>query len=534
MENTSFKEHKSRLETSAGKIISGLIEYFMLHANAVETIAEEELLSIKELMSYNFWLMIFDPQSDHTDYVEFFESILDYVESHAVPLDVEKLKERWNALFEIYRELYDLLISKWQEAIEADGLVEKQIRAVDMQDPNADPSYVKEKKELLRIDVAVSNSEMNEVETEVLLNEITDITHVGSFRTSLRDDRKGTNISPQTVYEMLHGKIFPKGCDRALIVDARFPFEYHDGHITTAINIWNYKKALSFFKPSVMNDYSTTVFVFHCEFSSSRGPGLSSCMIDLARKLTRSVYGETDTERKYKWEMEKYEAEEKGSKVVPWEDVPKINYFPHVYIMTGGYKGFFETYPTLCTPRCYLPEKTICKKNQDAYCGSVQPRSNQRPGEKGKTVPVFMTNEEYADWITAWKMDRVSTATMTESERPFLVFSENEEEMAEEEKNPTFEKEGGEEEIPKLIFPSNTTTTTTTTTTTPNVEPKREKTKKRTGTEKEKTKEENNEEEEEEEEEEYEIFYKGSGKGRKRGGGNGEESNGGPSKRGRK
>lgn len=58
------------------------------------------------------------------------------------------------------------------------------------------------------------------------------------------------------------------------IVDCRYPYEYAGGHIKGAINIWEKDSLLShFFKaPQHPNPNERHIYIFHCEFSSKRGP----------------------------------------------------------------------------------------------------------------------------------------------------------------------------------------------------------------------------------------------------------------------
>jgi rhodanese-related sulfurtransferase len=64
---------------------------------------------------------------------------------------------------------------------------------------------------------------------------------------------------------------------RYLVIDCRFEYEYEGGHIQTAVNLKNMEEMENFFirgdKP-VFPDGATTVLIFHCEFSSERGPKL--------------------------------------------------------------------------------------------------------------------------------------------------------------------------------------------------------------------------------------------------------------------
>lgn len=63
-------------------------------------------------------------------------------------------------------------------------------------------------------------------------------------------------------------------------------------------------------------------FIFHCEFSSKRGPAQYSLMRELDRKANQSNY-------------------------------PNL-FYPQIYLMEGGYCEFFQHYPTLCTPQTYV------------------------------------------------------------------------------------------------------------------------------------------------------------------------------------
>ena len=63
---------------------------------------------------------------------------------------------------------------------------------------------------------------------------------------------------------------------RYTILDCRYPYEYDGGHIQEAVNIWEKDKLLErFFKePQHPTSEGRTIFVFHCEFSSKRGPDM--------------------------------------------------------------------------------------------------------------------------------------------------------------------------------------------------------------------------------------------------------------------
>ena len=60
------------------------------------------------------------------------------------------------------------------------------------------------------------------------------------------------------------------------ILDCRYPYEYDGGHIQGAVNIWEKEALLErFFKdPQRPAVESRAVIIFHCEFSSKRGPDM--------------------------------------------------------------------------------------------------------------------------------------------------------------------------------------------------------------------------------------------------------------------
>jgi len=135
-------------------------------------------------------------------------------------------------------------------------------------------------------------------------------------------------ISSETLVRLMEGH-FKEQIEGYYIIDCRFPYEFKGGHIKGAHNV----------PPSDSMDKLTEMFmeranllaskklaiVFHCEFSSKRGPS--------AYKLLRGMDRTANIER-----------------------YPKM-YFPHMYILEGGYKEFFSQYPQYCYPQCYVTMK---------------------------------------------------------------------------------------------------------------------------------------------------------------------------------
>ncbi|XP_029545726.1 uncharacterized protein LOC115147594 isoform X2 [Salmo trutta] len=65
------------------------------------------------------------------------------------------------------------------------------------------------------------------------------------------------------------------------------------------------------------------LIVFHCEFSSERGPRLCHYLRELDRALHASLY--------------------------------PLLFYPELYLLEGGYRHFYSCYPELCEPRGYVP-----------------------------------------------------------------------------------------------------------------------------------------------------------------------------------
>lgn len=61
------------------------------------------------------------------------------------------------------------------------------------------------------------------------------------------------------------------------IVDCRYPYEYEGGHIRSAINLYTQEHIHNYFINNPKNqlvDSKRDILIFHCEFSSERGPNL--------------------------------------------------------------------------------------------------------------------------------------------------------------------------------------------------------------------------------------------------------------------
>jgi M-phase inducer tyrosine phosphatase len=126
-------------------------------------------------------------------------------------------------------------------------------------------------------------------------------------------------IHKTTFLEVMDGK-YNTRFDQKLVIDCRFEYEYEGGHIDGAIN-YNDKELLAthlFGTPMTGN----TLIVLHCEYSAHRAP----IMARHIRAKDRAVNAES---------------------------YPKLTY-PEVYILDGGYSGFFAEHRERCYPQAYV------------------------------------------------------------------------------------------------------------------------------------------------------------------------------------
>ncbi|XP_028843070.1 LOW QUALITY PROTEIN: M-phase inducer phosphatase 2 [Denticeps clupeoides] len=130
-------------------------------------------------------------------------------------------------------------------------------------------------------------------------------------------------ITPEMMVAALKGR-FDHLVERLLVIDCRYPYEYDGGHIKGALNLHQEDQIEDFLLkapilPTCMG--KRVVVVFHCEFSSERGPRM--CRYVRERDRTLNEY-------------------------------PNL-YYPELYILKGGYKEFFPLHQEECEPQDYRP-----------------------------------------------------------------------------------------------------------------------------------------------------------------------------------
>ncbi|KAJ8316888.1 hypothetical protein KUTeg_004792 [Tegillarca granosa] len=128
-------------------------------------------------------------------------------------------------------------------------------------------------------------------------------------------------ISPQTTADVLTGK-YNDVISSYKIVDCRYPYEFEGGHIQQAENMYTRENISELLTNSVL-EKKPDILIFHCEFSSERGPKMSRFLRNKDRELNSDNY-------------------------------PALHY-PEIYLLSGGYKDFFYMFKNLCEPQEYKP-----------------------------------------------------------------------------------------------------------------------------------------------------------------------------------
>ncbi|XP_052820194.1 M-phase inducer phosphatase 1-like [Mya arenaria] len=129
-------------------------------------------------------------------------------------------------------------------------------------------------------------------------------------------------ILPETMSAVLNGD-YDHHIDHLTVIDCRYPYEFEGGHIRGAINLYTKDSIRNFLNETMTSSEKNHVIVFHCEFSSERGPKMYRHLRLLDRESNKDSY-------------------------------PQLN-FPEVYLLEGGYKEFYHQFQDQCFPQIYVP-----------------------------------------------------------------------------------------------------------------------------------------------------------------------------------
>ncbi|OWF49483.1 M-phase inducer phosphatase-like isoform X1 [Mizuhopecten yessoensis] len=131
------------------------------------------------------------------------------------------------------------------------------------------------------------------------------------------------SITSETMSDVLAGK-FDDSVSSFRVIDCRYPYEYEGGHIKNAENRYTRDQVTEVLKDrEVARGDRRDILIFHCEFSSERGPKMCRFLRNKDREMNTDNY-------------------------------PLLNY-PEVYLLHDGYKAFYETKQEMCEPMAYKP-----------------------------------------------------------------------------------------------------------------------------------------------------------------------------------
>lgn len=150
-------------------------------------------------------------------------------------------------------------------------------------------------------------------------------------------------MDPETLCKIMDG-IYSGLYERYLIIDCRFEYEFNGGHIEGAINI-NSTETLeeTLFSNVPVNE--RVLLIFHCEYSSHRGPRMAMHLRNIDRKRNINRY-------------------------------PYLHY-PDIAILSGGYSLFFSQFNMRCYPQKYVEmndnsHKVACEREMGRFRRSMK------------------------------------------------------------------------------------------------------------------------------------------------------------------
>ncbi|KAH8238806.1 hypothetical protein KR038_000886 [Drosophila bunnanda] len=136
------------------------------------------------------------------------------------------------------------------------------------------------------------------------------------------------------------------------IIDCRYPYEFLGGHIRGARNLYTRGQIQEAF-PNLTHTggEQRRIYVFHCEFSSERGPKLLRFLRNNDRSHHASTY-------------------------------PTLDY-PELYLLHNGYKDFYGSHADLCEPCQYVPMLSPAHNEEFRYFRAKTKSWQSGEGEGG-------------------------------------------------------------------------------------------------------------------------------------------------------
>uniref|UniRef100_A0A6G1S862 protein-tyrosine-phosphatase n=1 Tax=Aceria tosichella TaxID=561515 RepID=A0A6G1S862_9ACAR len=159
-------------------------------------------------------------------------------------------------------------------------------------------------------------------------------------------------IDATTLVKLINGD-YRDSVESFTIVDCRYPYEYNGGHIINSLNIHNGAELIKLLldkKPQAGHS-NRHVIIFHCEFSSERGPRLMRFLREKDRQMNQ---------------------------------YPELIH-PELYLLDGGYRDFYKKYKEYCEPQAYKPMKA--RNHRDELRSFRKRRKMVAPRRKENRTP---------------------------------------------------------------------------------------------------------------------------------------------------
>lgn len=161
---------------------------------------------------------------------------------------------------------------------------------VPMMSPHTSAPLSPHQRSYSETDVAIMNAVSKADQEPDLIGDFTKA-HALPLMNGKHQDLK--SITPETLVDLMNGH-YSDHIGAYAIVDCRYPYEYEGGHIEGAVNIFSTEALIEKFFSENLNishlivppaskasqsgievsGYKRTALIFHCEFSSKRGPKL--------------------------------------------------------------------------------------------------------------------------------------------------------------------------------------------------------------------------------------------------------------------
>ncbi|XP_052820196.1 M-phase inducer phosphatase 1-like [Mya arenaria] len=136
--------------------------------------------------------------------------------------------------------------------------------------------------------------------------------------------------------------------DHLTVIDCRYPYEFEGGHIRGAINLYTKDSIRNFLNETMTSSEKNHVIVFHCKFSSERGPKMYRHLRSLDRESNKDSY-------------------------------PQLN-FPEVYLLEGGYKEFYHQFQE------HVDDLRHFRDNSKSWAAGDKPRHRSRLSKPGSSL----------------------------------------------------------------------------------------------------------------------------------------------------